>query len=247
MPGRTWIDNRVIDRANEAGAHALSVYLALARWAGADGVIDQRHSSLVVLMASTGLCRQMVINSIRRIEWLGWITVNRSTGARNAYQLVYVVDRNQSTPQTPAVYGTDHYRSTEQTAPVYQTDSPIPYSGTHLDGKRDERPHARATAIPADWEPTAEDRAAAHRILDGMGLDIDAAAEAMRDYYLGSGTTRADWSAAWRSWCRREVGYAAARPGRNGNGHGAGMNGSLAERAAIIEQQLRGKGLCDDG
>jgi hypothetical protein len=61
-----------------------------------------------------------------------------------------------------------------------------------------------STRITADWQPTATDRLEAQR----RGLDPDEAATAFRDYFLGLSGPDAlspDWSARFRTWCRREL------------------------------------------
>jgi DNA-binding transcriptional ArsR family regulator len=65
----------------------------------------------------------------------------------------------------------------------------------------------RATRLPADWRPTDRDRAFAV----ARGLDPDTLAEGFRDYWRAKpkANTSLDWSANWRTWCGREVQWAA--------------------------------------
>ncbi|MFO1080839.1 MAG: hypothetical protein U1E23_09465 [Reyranellaceae bacterium] len=66
-------------------------------------------------------------------------------------------------------------------------------------------PQPRGTRIPDDWTLTDDDRAFAR----DLGLDSEATAAAFADYWRakpGAGGRKADWSATWRNWCRRESG-----------------------------------------
>ncbi|MFH5924570.1 YdaU family protein [Roseomonas xinghualingensis] len=59
------------------------------------------------------------------------------------------------------------------------------------------------TRLPQDWAPSPEDRQFAH----SLGLDPDAVAASFRDYWHGKpgkDGRKADWSATWRNWCRRQ-------------------------------------------
>jgi hypothetical protein len=53
-----------------------------------------------------------------------------------------------------------------------------------------------ASKIPQSWEPIE---------VDGAPADFDMAAEAdkFRDYWIGEGKTKSDWTATWRNWVRR--------------------------------------------
>jgi hypothetical protein len=68
--------------------------------------------------------------------------------------------------------------------------------------RRSARPSVVGSRITADWQPEPADRLEAQK----RGLDPDETATAFRDYYLGkSGALSPDWSARFRSWCRREA------------------------------------------
>jgi hypothetical protein len=58
--------------------------------------------------------------------------------------------------------------------------------------------------MPADWEPSHEDRAFARQ--NGMsGRDIAHNAAKCKAHYLAHGERREDWSSAWRLWVLREI------------------------------------------
>jgi len=77
----------------------------------------------------------------------------------------------------------------------------------------------KASPIPPDWRPTPEGELEARR-RGYVPADI---ADGFRNHYLATGDVRADWNAAFMSWCRKEEqfsgrqngsGRPAAKPGR---------------------------------
>lgn len=68
----------------------------------------------------------------------------------------------------------------------------------------------RGTRLPADWTPSAEE----HDFARSLGLNPEKVAERFRDYWCaksGRDALKADWSATWRNWCRRDANDAPAR------------------------------------
>jgi hypothetical protein len=74
-------------------------------------------------------------------------------------------------------------------------------------------------AIPDDWKNWAEQ--------ERPDLDIAAEGLCFRDYWLGKGTTHADWQATWRNWVRR------ADPARHHRPRPADSGASISGMAAI--------------
>lgn len=67
-----------------------------------------------------------------------------------------------------------------------------------------ERGNGRGTRLPDDWTPDE----ACRRYAQGLGLEPDRVSEDFRDYWhaaAGSKAVKRDWSATWRTWCRREA------------------------------------------
>jgi hypothetical protein len=96
----------------------------------------------------------------------------------------------------------------------------------------------QASHVPEDWNPSAQDRAYA----EGQGLtpdEIDRRAEEFRDYWLaksGPDALKRDWSAAWRTWVRREIRGQHRSPSMllpiNGGRHPHAPNGASPSRPA---------------
>lgn len=86
-------------------------------------------------------------------------------------------------------------------------------------------PTTRGARLGRDWKPTPADSAYA----TDRGLDPISVAEAFRDYWTaatGQNATKLDWSATWRTWCRKE----SERKGRAG---GYGRAPDLSRVAAV--------------
>jgi uncharacterized protein YdaU (DUF1376 family) len=90
----------------------------------------------------------------------------------------------------------------QDTLPGIDSPTPKPNGATH--GSR----------LAEDWTPSQTLRAFAL----GLGLDVDAEAVAFVDYWhaeAGQRASKRDWSAAFRTWCRRS--RPGSRPGPGGN------------------------------
>jgi hypothetical protein len=69
----------------------------------------------------------------------------------------------------------------------------------------------RGSRLPIDWQPGPEDRFFAAN----LGLDPDDTAAEFRDYWCPKSRARSlDWSAEWRTHCRRKCERQRPRPGR---------------------------------
>lgn len=67
-----------------------------------------------------------------------------------------------------------------------------------------DKPDPRGRRLPEDWQPSHEDRSFAL----GLGLNPTDIAPQFADFWhakAGAGGRKVDWSATWRSWCRREA------------------------------------------
>ncbi|MCW2264138.1 hypothetical protein M2305_000085 [Gluconobacter cerinus] len=67
----------------------------------------------------------------------------------------------------------------------------------------------RKTRLPGNWQPSSSERAYA----ENLELDVDATAETFRLHWLANGDTKADWTAAFQGWCRREKSWGVKRRG----------------------------------
>ena len=109
-------------------------------------------------------------------------------------------------------------RSTDQdrTFLAPRPDNSVPQDRTELSAKPLKEPlknhegvgRARAMRIPDDWKLSDED----HDFALSEGVqDIDGMAAAFADYYRGEGIARANWSAVWRNWVRREPQFSGGK------------------------------------
>jgi hypothetical protein len=68
----------------------------------------------------------------------------------------------------------------------------------------------RGTRLPDNWRPNEVDAAFAR----DLGLDVEAVEARFRDHWRakpGKDGRKADWSATWRNWCRRDADGAPTR------------------------------------
>jgi uncharacterized protein YdaU (DUF1376 family) len=86
-----------------------------------------------------------------------------------------------------------------------QTDAPSQsQSPSQKKEEESERASRSGSRLPHDWRPSEEDRAFAEQ----LGKDPDAIAPGFCDYWHGvpgAKGRKADWSATWRNWVRRDV------------------------------------------
>jgi hypothetical protein len=102
------------------------------------------------------------------------------------------------------VLSSDH----ERTSASARTDADVRKNGrsrptNHLNNHlRNQEGERRAhTTLPDNWRLSDED----HDFALGEGVaDIEGMAGVFADYYRGNGEVKANWSATWRTWVRRE-------------------------------------------
>lgn len=94
--------------------------------------------------------------------------------------------------------------SKEKTTPLPQTPS-VPSSSPAVEtGKPASK---RGTRLPADWQPSAKNRADALEAGCPEGM-IQRMGNGFRDYWVakpGKDGVKLDWDATWRNWARREA------------------------------------------
>jgi hypothetical protein len=86
---------------------------------------------------------------------------------------------------------------------------------------------AKGTRLPLDWQPDEVAKAYALR----LGVPLEAETEKFRDYWharAGPDALKADWTAAWRNWCRKSLQF-------NGNG----SNAKTQTRLGAAVERLR--------
>lgn len=105
--------------------------------------------------------------------------------------------------------------SESETEPEADTDPEANASGGRARKEPSDGKSRSGTRLPDDWQPAPLERDFA---VD-QGLDPESTASRFRDYWVaqpGARGRKADWSATWRNWCRRDgdrpMGASAARP-----------------------------------
>lgn len=101
------------------------------------------------------------------------------------------------------------YRDNNQSVTVTET-PPEQRQNQKQNRAEGESARTRPTKLDPKWSPSDSDRQAAAEI----GLtraEIESDIGKFRDHYVARGETREDWSAQWRSWCRKT---AADRPAK---------------------------------
>ena len=78
-----------------------------------------------------------------------------------------------------------------------------PMNGASLSHASEVKSNGRGSRLPADWQPSPEDR----EFAADCGLDPFAVAQTFADYWhaeAGAKASKRDWPATFRIWCRRE-------------------------------------------
>lgn len=200
------------------------VLMVLANRANAAG---ECWPSVPGLAADCCISERATRNALRELEAVGLVTT--LAGGGRARQSIYRLavtenpaDGSETRHEAPPL------PTAETRHVVPETRHVVPERGHVVPGKGHEVPpnrkepkgtdrnresarERRATRLPADWRPTDRDRAFAVE----RGLDPDALADGFRDYWRAKpkANTSLDWSANWRTWCSREVAWAAKARG----------------------------------
>lgn len=97
---------------------------------------------------------------------------------------------------------------------------------------------ARGSRLPEDWTPGDGGAAFAR----GLDLDPQAVFASFRDFWLGAAGAKgdkADWSATWRNWCRKE---AERRSGASGGRSGPSSVLAAGQRVIDALERRSGQG-----
>lgn len=170
------------------------------------GVARRKHD---VIADAVGAKRRGVQQSIDRLRERGYLAVSTSRGAYNANAYSIPDDALAEAPNKcapPCAFPEPEMRTDGQQnahngankcAPPCAQDSLSISLEESLEGER----RARAKPISEDWKLSEADHDFA---LQQGALDVDEMATAFVDYYRGEGSAKANWSAVWRRWVRRE-------------------------------------------
>jgi hypothetical protein len=79
------------------------------------------------------------------------------------------------------------------------------------ESERAQRDRSTGTPIDANWQPSEQDRQDAEAI--GLtAAEIKTETGTFIDSCLAKGVVSVDWSASWRTWCRRAVNWPGRKP-----------------------------------
>jgi hypothetical protein len=170
------------------------------------GVARRKHD---VIADAVGAKRRGVQQSIDRMRVRGYLAVATSRGAfnANAYSIpenALAEGANKCAP--PCAFSESEMRTErQQNAHSWATKCAPPCAQDSLSLSLEESPERErrtpAKTIPENWKLSDSD----HDFAVGEGvLNIDEMLAAFVDYYRGEGTAKANWSAVWRRWVRRE-------------------------------------------
>jgi hypothetical protein len=71
--------------------------------------------------------------------------------------------------------------------------------------------NGRPYKLPKRWQPSSEAIEFAEQLFLGSNKRVTAELEKFTDHYVASATPKADWDAAFRSWCRKANEFNPAR------------------------------------
>jgi hypothetical protein len=204
-----------------------------------DGSTGATRRKQAVIAAAVGAKRRGVQQCIDRIRGGGYIAVETSRGLThsNTYSLPkqtaeagakYAPESAFTEPKMRTVGQQNAHAEALKCAPPCAHDYSLSLSLAESPAR--ER-RARATPIPNDWKLSDDDRDFA---LSEDVQDVDGMAGAFRDYYRSTGKPRADWSAAWRGWVRKERQFTT------------GQRGAVIAASDRLRGKVRGVSLSDD-
>jgi len=211
-----------------------SILIALANHAAADGTC---FPSMPRIALFAGLSDRGARKAIRELEELGLVSTVHATGHRSRYKLSLGAKTPERVPPPPRNHVPPNLHLTINEPSGNLQESAPTVSRHDGDGAEPEasarsaapnaspaprtRKHAPAAVDPA-WRPAAAGVEYARR--HGV-LDLETETEAFRDWHLSYGATRADYAAAWRTWCRKHKQFAQQRssPTASNNAHGGAM------------------------
>ena len=155
----------------------------------------------------TGYCVRAVRLALRYLETAGLIRTLRQVGRRSIYWVTFGVmvqpgaplQLDLDLPQTAAAGAAPPRNPVPGIQPSKDQPSEEPEESAHARAPADPPPSSRSI-LPEDWRPSPLDIAFAL----SCGLNPAAMADTFADHYRATGASRADWSAVWRNWCRRE-------------------------------------------
>jgi len=205
----------------------------------ADAKTGKCWPCMKTIARETGYCVRAVRFGLRYLETHGLIRTLRQVGRRSIYWVTFGVVVQ---PGAAIQLDLDLPAPAElESAPPRNPDPGIQPSIQSPEVVESESAQARAPANPPppprsilheDWQPSPLDIAFAL----SCGLNPAAMADTFADHYRATGASRADWSAVWRNWCRREPQFSRKRSSSDRRTRNeAGRSDSAAELLRQID------------
>lgn len=204
--------------------------------------------SIASLAAQADVSTRHVSGMLHDLEKLGYLTIQEQAGKSNSYALHLAQPTNHSSGVKQAS-GVNHSsgdpRTTVHTPTNHSSGVPTNHSSSKPSYRTVNEPSMnrqegarakRAHRIPDDFSVTDDLRAWGYKkaLTDA---DMDRATERFVNYWQGSGKSKSDWPATWRSWMLREIddGRLGRRAASNGRASPGQMSAFDETQAAITE------------
>jgi hypothetical protein len=206
---------KVMSRIWESGPESLTdrfVLLAIADYANDEG---EAWPSVAGIMRKTTLSERGVQTTIRRLEANGWLAIQTGNGRKGCNNYTIKTPQHMHpagdappqmkaetphmTAQNPAAYAPEPSRTVIEPSVVADKPAPKPKQ-------------SRKCRLPDGWTLSPQNNHDAEKA--GLAWEeVVREEQQFIDYHRSHASTMADWDAAWRTWCRNAIKFAAKRGG----------------------------------
>jgi hypothetical protein len=188
-------------------SHTARVLIVICSYTNARGQADPSHKTI---STKTGLSRRDVQNAIAALKHSGVIEIQhqfRENGGKssNRYVVVHLRDAGNARHEDAGNTRQGDAGNTRH-GDVGNTRHGDAGNTQHEEDRSPEQKEpeqrvGRRERLREDWQPDDDGIQLAH----SLGFEPTWLLEKFRDHHLSEGSQKADWNAAWRLWCRREV------------------------------------------
>ena len=211
----TWALAQRVDRST-----AKFVLVAMANCANSDMPC---WPSMQYLADATCQDRKTVLENIKRLKAAGFISDTDERKGRTGQVAVYILSGTENGTVKESQKRNRTEIGTVSKSPVFPVKESrfsaptVPKTGhgtvmePSMNQKKEKRPPVGAR-LSHDWLPSDADVDYAN----SKGVRVSVESENFRDYWLADTTAKArkaDWAAAWRTWCRKAVQFTEEKRG----------------------------------